>query len=76
MNNNVHVISDDQLEYLLCTIEDLDYELARRPCRIAFNCPDYIAAYETLRHLRNLIADFSINCTAAAIGPESDNDNV
>lgn len=76
MNTPLYDIADGtQLEYVLNTIEDLDFKLARRQLSLAFNTPEYIAEYEALRHLRDLIEDFSLKCIAAAIRSESDNDN-
>lgn len=65
MNNNVHIITDPvQLEYVRNAIEYLDYELGRRQHRLAFNCTDYTDVQEVLTHLRELIADFGVNCIA------------
>ena len=65
MNNKVHIITDPfQLEYVRNAIEYLDYELGRRQHRLAFNCPDYTDVQEVLTHLRELIADFGVNCIA------------
>lgn len=76
MNKPLYDIADgNQLEYVLNTIEDLDFKIARRQRSLAINCPESIAAYEALRHLRDLIEDFSLECIAAAIGSESDRDD-
>lgn len=75
MNNNVHIITDPfQLEYVRDAIEYLDYELRRRQRRLAFNCPDYTDVQEVLTHLRELIADFGVNCIAATNGSEGEDD--
>nr|DAQ55683.1 MAG TPA: hypothetical protein [Bacteriophage sp.] len=75
MNNNVHIITDPfQLEYVRDAIEYLDYELGRRQRRLAFSCPDYTDVQEVLTHLRELIADFGVNCIAATNGSEGEDD--
>ena len=60
MNTPLYNIADGaQLEYVLNTIEDLDFELARRQCRLSFASGNSADAYDALQCLREVIADFS-----------------
>lgn len=63
MNENIHTLaSRAHLDYVRRSIEELDYEISRYQRMHSFICTDFTAAYDALQHLREIIADFSINC--------------
>lgn len=63
MNEKIHTLaSRAHLDYVRRSIEELDYEIYCDQRKHSFICADFVAAYDALQHLREIIADFSINC--------------
>lgn len=59
MNKPLHEIKDDeQLEFLIETIDQIDYELAAYQAKLAYFYDDVEDADSALMHLRSLIANF------------------
>lgn len=76
MNKPLHEIKDDeQLEFLIETIDQIDYELAAYQAKLAYFYDDVEDADSALMHLRSLIANFVRVGLGVIDGSEGEDDD-
>ena len=76
MNKPLHEINnDEQLEFLIEAIDQIDYELTLYQAKLVYLFDDTEDADEALMHLRSLIANFVRVGLGVIDGSESDEDN-
>ena len=76
MNKPLHEIKDDeQLEFVIEAIDEIDYELSLFQFKLAYLFDDAEDAYDALLHLRMLIQNFMRTGLGVIDGSESGEDD-
>lgn len=76
MNKPLHEIKDDeQLEFLIEAIDQIDYQLTAYQAKLAYFYDDVEDADNALMHLRSLIANFVRVALGVIDGSESEDDD-
>jgi len=76
MNKPLHEIKDDrQLDYVIEAIDEIDYELSLFQYKLSYLFRNAHEAYDTLDHLRALIANFVRVGLGVIDGSESESES-
>lgn len=73
MRTRRYNIQDDlQLDFVLCALDDIDYELSLYQYRLAYGFEHAEEAYDALNRVRNLLHEFQRDSLGVVDGSESE----
>ena len=74
MKTRRYNIQDDlQLDFVLCALDDIDYELSLYQYRLAYGFEHAEEAYDALNRVRNLLHEFQRDSLGVVDGSEGEN---
>lgn len=69
-----NIADDMQLDYVICALDDIDYELSLYQYRVANEFEHSEEAYDAIMHLRALVQNFVRTGLGVIDGSESEDD--
>lgn len=67
-----NIADDMQLDYVICALDDIDYELSLYQYRIAYGFEHSEEAYDALGRARTLLHEFQRDCLGVVDGSEGE----
>lgn len=67
-----NIADDIQLDYVICALDDIDYQLSLYQFRITYGFEHSEEAYDALGRARTLLHDFQRDCLGVVDGSEGE----